>query len=66
MTDRARINHCQRMRRARLNRIDYADVSIEAMKIIDAQRCNNTSGTASAILNRIVTEWADQMGFKAD
>jgi hypothetical protein len=52
-----RINGLQRIRRSKLNRIDYADVSPEAKQIIDSLRDGGIDGTASAILNRIVVEW---------
>jgi len=54
----------QRYRRSQYRRIDYIDVSDDAAKIIDGevsaaqreQRCIDS--TYSAVLNRIVTEWA--------
>ncbi len=58
--NRPRINQLQRQRRRRFTRIDYIDVSPEARQIIDSLRDNSVSGTVSAILNRIVTEWAEQ------
>ena len=56
--DRTRINQLQRERRKRFTRIDYIDVSPEARKVIDSLRDRSTEGTVSAILNRIVVEWA--------
>ena len=53
---RANLRQCER--RAKLARIDYANVSAEANQIIDSQRNGGIDGTASAILNRIVVEWA--------
>jgi hypothetical protein len=57
--DRTRINQLQRERRKRFTRIDYIDVSPEAKRVIDSQRNNSIQGTASAILNRIIVEWAE-------
>ena len=57
--DRTRINQLQRERRKRFTRIDYIDVSPEARKVIDSLRDHSTKGTVSAILNRIVVEWAE-------
>ena len=57
--DRTRINQLQRERRKRFTRIDYIDVSPEARKVIDSLGCNSTKGTVSAILNRIIVEWAE-------
>ncbi len=57
--DRGRINQLQRARRKRFTRIDYIDVSPEAKKVIDSLRSRSVQGTASAILNRIVIEWAE-------
>lgn len=54
----------QRYRRSLYRRIDYIDVSDEAARIIDgevsaAQReQRHVDSTYSAVLNRIVTEWA--------
>ncbi|MDS4015001.1 MAG: hypothetical protein RKP46_11730 [Candidatus Accumulibacter sp.] len=54
----------QRYRRSQYRRIDYADVSDEAARIIDrevstAQRERRyVDSTYSAVLNRIVEEWA--------
>ena len=56
--DRSRINQLQRERRKRFTRIDYIDVSPEASEIIDSLRDHSLKGTVSAILNRIVVEWA--------
>ena len=58
--DRKNINWLQRKRRSRLIRIDYMDVSPAANQIIDSLRDGSMKGTASAILNRIVVEWAKQ------
>ena len=58
-TDRTRINALQRERRKRFTRIDYIDVSPEACAIIDSLRDGSVKGTVSAILNRIVVEWAE-------
>jgi hypothetical protein len=58
-SDRTRINQLQRERRKRFTRIDYIDVSPEARKVIDSLRDHSTKGTVSAILNRIVVEWAE-------
>lgn len=55
--NRPYLNRLQRERRSKLHRIDYADVSSEAKKIIDFLRNRGMDGTASAILNRIVVEW---------
>ncbi len=60
--DRNHLNRMQRERRANLIRIDYADVSPEADAVIDSQRNGGIDGTASAILNRIITEWAECNG----
>jgi hypothetical protein len=57
--DRTRINQLQRERRKRFTRIDYIDVSPEASEIIDSLRDRSFKGTVSAILNRIVVEWAE-------
>lgn len=54
----------QRYRRSQYRRIDYIDVSADAAEIIDrevstAQREQRyVDSTYSAVLNRIVTEWA--------
>lgn len=56
--NRNRINQLQRERRKRFTRIDYIDVSPEARKVIDSLRDRSTKGTVSAILNRIIVEWA--------
>lgn len=54
----------QRYRRSKYRRIDYIDVSDDAAVIIDrevltAQRDQRyVDSTYSAVLNRIVTEWA--------
>ena len=50
----------QRERRKKTIRIDYANVDPRAKAIIDALRNDSIHGTASAILNRIVLEWARQ------
>ena len=51
----------QRERRKRLKRVDfYADP--ETVAIIDSLRMPRVDGTASAILNRIVKEWAEASG----
>jgi hypothetical protein len=55
---RERILTAQRARRARLRRIDYADVSPEAAAIIDGLRTDCMGGDLSSILNEIVVEWA--------
>lgn len=55
--NRPYLNRLQCERRSMLNRIDYADVSSEAKKIIDSMRTRGVDGTASAILNRVVVEW---------
>ncbi len=60
--DRNHLNWLQRKRRAKLTRIDYADVSPEAVQIINSLRNRGIDGTASAILNRIVVEWAERKG----
>ena len=58
---RARANETQRERRKRLKRVDfYADP--ETVEIIDSLRSPRVDGTASAILNRIVMEWAEASG----
>ena len=59
---RDRILTSQRGRRAKLRRIDYADVSPEAAEIIDRLRTRQVGGDASSILNRIVHEWAAGCG----
>jgi len=66
MANRTEINRSQRIRRAHLNRIDYHNVNPAAKRIIDAQRSHSIQGTASAILNRIVCEWAKVKGFKVE
>ena len=66
MTPRDRLNELQRARRARLNRLDYAAVSPEAKSIIDSLREEGSDGAASAILNRIVTEWAELTDFRSN
>ncbi len=38
------------------------NVSPEAKTIIDSQRNRGIDGTASAIINRIVLEWAGEKG----
>jgi hypothetical protein len=48
----------QRKRRAKLRRIDYADVSPQAAAIIDGLRTSGIGGDLSSILNEIVVEWA--------
>lgn len=54
---RQRVAELQRERRKRLRRIDfYADA--ETVAVIDGLRTPRVDGTASAILNRIVREWA--------
>jgi hypothetical protein len=58
-SDRTRINQLQRERRKRFTRIDYIDVSPEASAIINSLRDHSFKGTVSAILNRIVVEWAE-------
>ena len=55
---RNRILTAQRSRRAKMRRIDYADVSTEAAQIIDRLRGRIAGGDLSSILNRIVVEWA--------
>ena len=57
--DRTRINQLLRERRKRFTRFDYIDVSPEARKVIDSLRDRSAEGTVSAILNRIVIEWAE-------
>jgi len=57
---RERILTTQRARRGRLHRIDYANVAPEAAAIIDSLRAPHVGGDVSAILNRIVVEWAAQ------
>ena len=58
---RARANETQRERRKRLKRVDfYADP--ETVAIIDSLRAPRVDGTASAILNRVVKEWAEASG----
>ena len=57
--DRSRINQLQRERRKRFTRIDYIEVSPEAKQVIDSLRTKCVRGTSSAILNRIVVEWAE-------
>ena len=47
----------QRKRRAKLRRIDYADVSPQAAAIIDGLGTSGTGGDLSSILNEIVVEW---------
>ncbi len=58
MENRAHTNRLQQKRRAKLTRIDYMNVSPEAKQVIDSLRNGSIDGTASAILNRIVVEWA--------
>jgi hypothetical protein len=55
---RERILTGQRARRARLRRIDYADVAPEAAAIIDGLRSSSMGGDISSILNKLVVEWA--------
>ena len=55
-------NRLQQIRRSKFTRIDYADVSSEAVQIINSLRDRGIDGTASAILNRIVVEWAERNG----
>ena len=57
---RDHINRSQQRRCSKLDRIDYANVSIEAKEIIDSLRSNAIGGDASSILNRIVMEWSRQ------
>ena len=57
--NRTRINQLQRERRKRFTRIDYIYVSPEASEIINSLRDGGIKGTVSAILNRIVVEWAE-------
>ena len=60
--DRKHINWLQRKRRSLLTRIDYADVSPEAKRIIDSLRFNAVGGDTSGILNKIIVEWAETNG----
>jgi hypothetical protein len=60
--DRKHLNRLQSRRRSKLIRIDYMNVSPEAKTIIDSQRNRGIDGTASAIINRIVLEWAGEKG----
>lgn len=62
--DRVHLNRLQRVRRSKLIRIDYADVSPEAEAVIASLRYNAVGGDNSSILNRIVIEWAKQNGHK--
>ena len=48
----------QRKRRAKLRRIDYADVSPQAAAIIDGLGTSGTGGDLSSILNEIAVEFA--------
>lgn len=51
----------QRSRRAKCRRIDFAaDPDVDA--IINRLRSGHVSGTASAIINRAVREWAQGSG----
>ena len=62
MTERhQRIAELQRERRKRLRRVDFY-ASPETIAVIDQLRTPRVDGTASAILNRIVTEWAATSG----
>lgn len=60
-------NACQRSRRTRNRRIDYYP-SREAERVIEAVRAplrpNSGSSTNGAILDAIVTAWADHAGIK--
>ena len=58
--DKFHLAWLQRERRKKTVRIDYANVDPRAKAIIDALRNDSIHGTASAILNRIVLEWARQ------
>ena len=58
---RARANELQRERRKRFKRLDFY-ASAETVEIIDSLRKPRVDGTASAIINRIIGEWADASG----
>ena len=58
---RARANELQRERRKRFKRLDFY-ASTETVAIIDSLRKPRVDGTASAIINRIIGEWADASG----
>lgn len=53
---KAKRRESQRKHRAGKKRLDYYP-SAEARSIIDGLRTPYVSGTASAIINRIITEW---------
>jgi len=58
---RQRIAELQRQRRKRFKRVDfYADP--ETIAIIEALRTPRVDGAASAIVNKIVREWAAASG----
>ena len=60
-TPRARANETQRERRKRRRRIDFY-ASPETVAVVEGLRSLRIDGTASAILNRIVAEWAAASG----
>src|SRR5215469_11424364 len=62
---RERVLSTQRARGARLHRIDYANVAPEAAAIIDSLYAPHVGGDVSAILSRIVIEWAARKWNKA-
>ena len=64
MKDRDRINETQRNRWKRLTRIDYMNVSPEPGRIIELLNDGSMTGTASAVLNKIVIEWGKDHGYK--
>jgi hypothetical protein len=65
--DRNRINTAQRLRRARMTRIDYMPSAI-AVAIMEAKRAQarprSLDTTHSAVLDAILSEWASFTGIK--
>lgn len=67
--DRDYLARLQRKRRARMRRMDYMP-SREALAVIEAKRAQHRPGsqaaTNSALVDAIVTEWAELTGIKWD
>ena len=62
MTERhQRIAERQRQRRKQLRRVDFY-AAPETVAVLDSLRAPRVDGTASAILNTIVKEWAATSG----
>jgi len=59
MSDRQHLNNLQRQRRSKFKRIDYANVSPEAVAVLASLHCSSVGTDNSSLLNRIVVEWAE-------